>query len=69
MSQSTVKLAGLAKADILKMIHRPRTVQQVRGPYHVAAKLNLLLVDRALELRLASFGVQFEDFRRINVSV
>jgi hypothetical protein len=69
MSQSIVKLVALAKVDILKMIHRPRAIQQVRGRYHVAAKLNIQLVDRALKLRIATFGVRFEDFRRINVSV
>jgi hypothetical protein len=69
MSQNIAKLAGLAKADILKMIHRPKAIQQVRGRYHVAAKLNTQLVDRALKLRIESFGVRFEDFRRTNVSV
>jgi hypothetical protein len=69
MSQITVQLATLAKVDILKMIRRPRAVQQVRGRYHLATQLNMQLVDRALELRLTRFGVEFEDFRRINVSV
>lgn len=63
------KLAQLSRTDILRIIQRPKAIQQVRGRYHVAVELNTQLVERALELRKTRFGVQFEDFRRMNVSV
>jgi hypothetical protein len=64
------KIAKLSKLAILKVIKTPKAIQLVRaGRYHVAVKLNSKLVERALDLRKTKFGVEFEDFRRTNVSV
>ena len=63
------KLTKLSKATILTKIKVPRGVQLVRGKYHVPATMNPKLVERALDLRKTKFGVEFQHFKKTNVSV